>query len=63
MYMSFILSDYVEKYAGKPVWANYRRNFKGQVPPKVNTLMLSNKIQELMSKSLIYIVVGMFHTN
>ncbi|XP_033122565.1 uncharacterized protein LOC117121459 [Anneissia japonica] len=26
--------DYLEKYGDKPVWANYRRNFKGGVPPK-----------------------------
>ncbi|KAJ8039426.1 28S ribosomal protein S18b, mitochondrial [Holothuria leucospilota] len=25
--------DYKERYQDKPVWANYRRNFKGQVPP------------------------------
>ncbi|PIK44964.1 putative 28S ribosomal protein S18b, mitochondrial-like [Apostichopus japonicus] len=25
--------DYKERYQDKPVWANYKRNFKGQVPP------------------------------
>ncbi|XP_072016108.1 uncharacterized protein [Amphiura filiformis] len=25
-------SEYIKSYGGNPVWSNYRRNFKGQVP-------------------------------
>ena len=33
-------TDYVEAYGNRPVWANYRRNFKGQVPRLVRKHIL-----------------------
>ncbi|XP_070532302.1 small ribosomal subunit protein mS40-like [Ptychodera flava] len=40
--------DYTEKYGKKPVWAGYRRNFKGQVPP-MKTRKMCIRADEIVS--------------
>lgn len=31
---SFLMTEYIERYGTNPVWAGYRRNHKGGIPPQ-----------------------------
>ena len=51
----FYLTAYQEAYGDEPVWAPYRRNFKGQFPPETRKkCIVGCKVVILLLKLVIY---------
>lgn len=53
-FVLFSFSEYIERYGSRPVWADYRRNHKGGIPPQKTrkTCIVCNSLNTPLSPTL-----------